>query len=168
MDGIGSINDYIEAFEGAMGGTADAVSINGCASFELVTLREVPQMDCGAEEEVAQYLSISADGQVQFHANTYHQGPGHYGIGRVLQTRIATGAVQEITRLLDTWLYMRGEENWTPAENVGKWYLRIRSADGKEQIHRGSLEGAFLDGIDISWFVRERVPIADLYLFDQN
>lgn len=165
MDGIGSINDYIEAFENAVSAT-DTVSIHGCASFELITLRDIPNVNFSADEEIAQYISIASDGQIQFHANTYHHGSGHYGIGRVMNTQISLSTVQEITRLLDAWLYTR-DENWAPSENAGKWYLKIRSADGKEQFYRGSLDGAFLDGIDISWFIRQRISITQLFLFDQ-
>lgn len=168
MDGIGSIYDYMEAFEEAVDGTTDAVSIRDAASFELVTLQDVSHTSRGAEEEIAQYLSIGVDGQIQFHTNTYHLGPGHYGIGRVMHLQISPATVCEITRMLDTWLYMKGEENWSPAENTGKWYLRIRSVDDKERVYRGALEGAFLDGIDISWFLRERIPVPELYLFDQS
>lgn len=165
MDGIGSINDYIEAFENAVEPT-DKVSIYGCASLELVTIRDIPGIHFDADEEIAQYLSIGADGPIQFHANTYHNGPGHYGIGRVMNAQISQSTFLEITRLLDTWLFTR-DENWLPSENAGKWYLKIRCADGKEQIYRGSLDGAFLDGIDISWFMRQRIPIDQLFLFDQ-
>ncbi len=35
-------------------------------------------------------------------------------------------------------------------------------------MQRGNLEGAFFAGLDISQFIRERVPVDGLYLFNQN
>lgn len=170
MDNVGiSLYDFMEALEADTAPQiADRVDIAGCAMFEIVTLREVPGRTYDAAAEVEQHLAIAADGAVRFRANTYHKGPGQHGIGRVEDANIPRGTVQEISRLLDTWLYMRASQDWMQPEDIGKWYLRVRFADGREQLQRGSLDGAFMDGIDIGQFMRERIPIAGLYLFDQD
>lgn len=168
MDRIGSISDYMEVFEELeAAATSERLSFSDCESLEIVTMRQVPGRTFAADEEVVQHVRIGTDGRIGFHANTYHHGLGHYGIGRVLEAEIAPAVVQEITRLLDTWLFTRNQE-WSTSEDVGRWYLRVRHRDGKEQIQRGSLEGAFVMEMDVSQFLRERVPIGNLYLFDQE
>lgn len=142
------------------------VSVAGCAEFAILTRRAVTGQTYTPTDEVVQQLQIAADGQVQFRANTYHNGPGRLGIGRVLEASIPAASVQEIGRMLDTWLYTRADSGWEPSADGGVWYLRVRQADGREQIQRGPLDGAFVAGMDLSWFVRERVPIEGLFLFD--
>lgn len=170
--GLGiSLNDYMDQLEADLAPRiAETVTISGSASFELVTLRIVSGMVCDDKEEVEQHLEIKADGQIRFRANTYHYGPGRLGIGRVQDAAIPRLAVQEISRMLDTWLYTRQGQVWTQPENIGKWYLRVRFEDGREQVQWGALDGAFLPeiGIDISQFIRSRVPIDHLYVFDQD
>lgn len=168
MDGLGSINDYIEIFEGLEETErTTTVSVRDCASLELVTQRAMAGRDYEAADEVVQRLTIAADGAVSLRANTWHHGPQALGIGRILDIRIPRAAVSEITRLLDTWLFTR-DQAWSPAEDAGRWYLRIRQQDGKEQIQRGSLDGAFVMEMDVAQFIRERIPIEGLYLFDQD
>lgn len=168
MDRVGSISDYIEIFEELEAADVSGrVSVSRCKSLELVTMRLISDQEYRPEDEIVQHVSMGADGKIGFHTNTYHQGPGHYGIGRVLQTEIPTASVQEMFRLLDTWLFTR-QQDWAPAEGAGKWYLRVRQQDGREEIQRGLTDGAFMDGIDICQFMRERIPISDLYLFDQE
>lgn len=168
--GLGiSLNDYMEQLEADLAPRiSDKVTISGSALFEIVTLRVVPGETYDAADEVEQHLAIAADGKVRFRANTYHNGPGRLGIGRVQDTAIPVAAVQEIARMLDTWLYMRDGEAWSQPANTGKWYLRVRFDDGREQVQRGALDGAFLEGMDIAQFIRERVPIDHLYLFDEH
>lgn len=168
--GLGiSLNDFMEQFEADLAPTiADTVTLSGCARFELVTQRMVPGTAYAATDEVEQHLAISAAGEVRFRANTYHHGPGRLGIGRIRVAAIPRASVQEICRTLDTWLYMRDGEAWTQPADTGKWYLRVQFGDGREQVLRGALDGAFLPeiGMDISGFIRNRIPIKDLYLFD--
>lgn len=168
--GLGiSLNDYMDQLEADLAPKiSDKVTLSGCALFELVTLRIVPGRAYDAAEEVEQHLAISAGGAVQFRGNTYHRGPGHLGIGRIQDAVIPQAAVQEICRLLDTWLYTRENAAWTQPTDRGKWYLRVRFDDGREQVQRGALDGAFLEGIDVSQFIRERIPLDQLYLFDQE
>lgn len=168
--GLGvSLNDYIEQLEADLApAIAEQVTLSGCARFEIVTRRAVEGQSYDPRDEVDQHLTITADGRVLFRANTYHHGPGRYGIGRVLETRIPKATVQEICRTLDTWLYTRAGKEWTSADHVGQWYLRVHFGDGREQVQRGSLEGAVVADIDISWFIRARVPVENLYLFDQT
>lgn len=144
------------------------VSVAGCAEFAILTRRAVEEQTYAPTDEVVQQLTIAADGQVQFRANTYHNGPGRFGIGRVTEASISRAAVQEIGRMLDTWLYTRADAEWQPSAGQGVWYLRVRQADGREQIQRGPLDGAFVAGMDLSWFIRERVPVEGLFLFDQS
>lgn len=167
--GLGiSLNDYMEQLEADLApAISEQVTLSGCEMFELVTLRTVPGRSYDPAEEVEQHLGISTGGEIRFRANTYHNGPGRLGIGRVLKAEIPVSAVQEICRMLDTWLYTRGDEAWSQPADTGKWYLRVRFADGREQVQRGALGGAFLEGIDVAQFVRERVPIDHLYLFDE-
>lgn len=168
MERVGSISDYMEIFEELeAAASSERVSFSDCESLEIVTMREAPGRTFCADEEMIQRLLISKDGQVQLRANTYHHGPGHYGIGRILDVEIPPAAVQEIIRLLDTWLFTR-DQAWTISEDVGKWYLRVRQHGGKEQIQRGILDGAFVMEMDVSQFIRERVPVDSLYLFDQD
>lgn len=168
--GLGiSLHDYMEQLEADLAPQiAEQVTLSGCARFELVTLRLVAGAAYDSTEEVEQHLTISADGEIRFRANTYHNGPGRLGIGRVQDARIPKATVQEICRMLDTWLYMRGDETWSQPADTGRWYLRVRFADGREQVQRGALTGAYMEGMDIAQFVRERVPIEGLYLFDES
>lgn len=168
--GLGiSLNDYMEQLEADLAPQiSEQVTLSGCARFELVTLRLVVGNTYDPHDEVEQHLAIAADGEIHFRANTYHNGPGRLGIGRVQDAAIPKATVQEICRMLDTWLYMRGDEVWSQPADTGKWYLRVRFADGREQVQRGALNGAYMEGLDIAQFVRERVPIDRLYLFDNE
>lgn len=168
--GLGiSLNDYIDQLtEDLAPAIAEKVTLSGCSTFELVTLRMVPDRTFDASEEVEQHLAIQADGQIQFRSNTYHGGAGRLGIGRIKQARIPVAAVQEICRMLDTWLYTREAQVWTQPADCGKWYLRVRFDDGREQILRGAADGAYLMEMDISAFIRDRIPIDRLYLFDED
>lgn len=164
-----SLYDYMDQLESDLAPEiSENLSLSGCASFELTTQRYAEGRTFVPEDEVLQRLTIATDGTVRLRANTYHNGPRSLGIGRILDTTIPTTSVQEICRLLDTWLYMHESADWDQTHDNGQWYLRVRSADGKERIHRGPLDGAFLDGIDISWFMRQRIPIPQIYLFDQS
>lgn len=168
--GLGiSLYDFMEQFEESMAPRiAEDVTLSCCAQFELVTLRIVPGRTYAAEEEIEQHVAVSTDGTIRFRTNTYHHGPGRLGIGRVQEATIPRAVVQEICRMLDTWLYTRKEQSWSPSADAGKWYLRVRFENGLEQVQRGELGGAFLEGIDVSQFLRERIPIPGLYLFDQD
>lgn len=168
--GLGiSLNDYMDQLEADLAPSiSEAVTLSGSAIFELVTLRIVSGRSYAPDEEVEQHLAISADGTIRFRANTFHYGPGRLGIGRIEQTTIPVSAVQEICRILDTWLYTRGEQSWTSSSETGRWYLRVRFSDGREQVQHGSTEGAYLMEMDLSQFIRERIPLDRLYLFDQD
>lgn len=168
--GLGiSLNDYMDQLEADLApAIADKVSLAGCAQFEIITRRAVSGHSYAPTEEVAQHLVISEKGQIQFRANTWHNGPGKYGIGRVLETSIPASSVQEICRILDTWLYTREKDHWEPTADTGQWYIRVHQHDGREQIQRGSLTGAYVADMDLSWFIRDRITIETLYLFDQN
>lgn len=168
--GLGiSLNDFMEQLEADMAPRiAEQVTLSGSAQFELVTLRMREGRIYEPADEVEQHLVITTDGTVRFRANTYHNGPGRLGIGRIQDAAIPRSTVQEICRLLDTWLYMRGNENWSQPADAGRWYLRATFADGREQVQRGALDGAYLEGMDIAQFIRERVPIDELYLFDES
>lgn len=168
--GLGiSLNDYMDQLEADMAPLiAQDVSVSTCASFELVTSRINEGQTFDPADEVEQHLTIERSGQVHLRTNTWHHGVGRLGIGRILDTTTSPAAVREICRMLDAWLYTIEQSTWDSTQNPIRWYLRVRFDDGREQIRRGRSDGAWLEGMDISQFIRERIPLEQLYLFDEN
>lgn len=140
-------------------------SITDADLVEITTV--LPQEEnCDPGKETEQHLYLSPRGQVTFRSFTYGKGPGKRGIGRYEKTNISPSAALEILQLLDTFLYLRRNENWKPDAASGSWMVRTaREGEGTEMT-AGALQGAVVDGMDLSFMIRTRIPIPDLFLFD--
>lgn len=135
-------------------------------AVELVTdlgeeAQEVPE-----QQEVRQHLVLEHDGHVAFRSYTAGKGPGKRGIGRVQETDISPAAMQEILQLLDAFWYFRKDTRWSGTKEEARWVLFCRRAGEGTGMIQGELSGAFVAGMDLSFFMRQRIPIPKLFLFD--
>ncbi len=127
----------------------DAVSYGPCPS---------------AEDEVAQKITISRSGRVWFTSYLWNTGFGEFKVGRKMQLSIGAKAAEEI---LDVIRRYRNTPKDGYVTDIGDWEMKIKNADGDLFQDEGSNMGAGLDdGTDVSEFIRERVPIENLFLFD--
>ncbi len=171
-----SLYDFMEAFEKGMEPELMGhVNLAGCEMFELTTNRMYKGAEYAPEEEVVQHLAIRKDGVVRFTSNTYHKGEGKLGIGRVVDAKISAGTMKEICDLVDSWLFSTGSQAFNLDEPKGRWILRARFEDGgsyesggREDLQQGTLAPAFFAGIDICQFIRERIPVSGMYLFEDQ
>lgn len=134
--------------------------------IELVTDLDYPGAALAPEDEVRQQLILSKRGAVVFRSARYYHGKGHYGIGRYEEKHIPASSVREIFQLLDTWLFVQKPAVWEPSADRGSWIIRTSFDEGSAEMERGALTDAVVDGIHLSDFIRERIPISDLFLFD--
>lgn len=142
-------------------------SLSSASQIEMITERGSQRQHVWQpDDEVRQQLVIGRDGNIVFRSLKYFKGKGHYSIGRYETTQMTSGTAKEIYQLLDTWLFVSRPQRWNPDSEAGSWLLRVRHEEGPTGIERGSLTGAFVDGIDVSSFIRQRVPVAGLFLFD--
>lgn len=167
--GIGgvSLEEFMNQLEEDMSaGEALAQSVSSAERLELITDRDYPGAVLQPDDEARQQLVLSAGGVIVFRSVRYYRGKGHYGIGRYEEKRVAPAAVREIFSLLDTWLFVQKPQLWSPETDRGSWVIRAGFAEGNTQMERGRLEGAVVDGVDLSDFIRQRIPIGNLFLFD--
>ena len=161
--------DYMERLESDLEPEiAEDLSLKACKAVAITTSREAEGLVFPAEAEIEQRLVITAKGHVQFRSFTYHGGSGHHGIGRALETDIPETSVREMMDILDAWLFSRSGQTWQKPDACGTWKILALHAGGGEDMQRGNLDGAFFAGLDISQFIKERVPVDGLYLFNQN
>ena len=132
------------------------------------------ETDLGEEEngdpgrEAVQHLYLARDGSITFRSFTGGKGRGKRGIGRYETCSVSAAAVLEILQLLDTFLYLRSSERWSGREEDARWVIRsARRGEGTEMT-AGALEGASCGGMDLTYFIRQRIPIPDLLLFDRG
>lgn len=167
--GIGgvSIQEFMDQLEEDMS-ASEALNqpVSSAERLELITDRDFPGAALLPEDEVRQQLILSSRGGVVFRSVRYYRGKGHYGIGRYEERHVASSTVKEIFSLLDTWLFVQKPQLWDPETDHGSWIIRAGFAEGNTQMERGSLTGAVVDGIDLSDFIRQRIPIGGLFLFD--
>lgn len=141
-------------------------AVSAAAAIEIVTSRDYPGAKLSSEDEAQQQLMISKGGLVVLRTMKYFKGKGHYSIGRYEKANIAPSTVSEIFNLMDTWLFMTDLTPWNKAEDRGSWTLRVSHDTGHAEMMRGALTGASVDGIDLSQFIRVRIPIRHLFLFE--
>ncbi len=170
--GLGlSLNDYLDLVESDLApAISEITSLTGCKTLSFTTMRP-KEGEYSPEDEVEQRLVLEADGNAALRCFTYNKGEGHHGIGRVTEGKVRPNAMKEILHMMDTWLYSRRKKAadiWNSGDGSGRWILHVRFADGRVQVQTGKTEGAFYAGIDISQFIRERLPFDGLLLFDDR
>lgn len=165
----GSIEELMDRFEQDLAPEiAENTSVEGARAVSLECDREYPGAEFLSEDEVRQKLVITRQGEVSLRSYTWNKGHGRGGIGRVLDTSVSPVAVKEIFRMLDVWNYGRPAQTWQPQKNCGTWTLRILQGNDHQQMLRGNLTGASAAGWDLSDFIRSRIPVQGLYLFDER
>jgi hypothetical protein len=116
-------------------------------------------------DEVEQHLTISATGRVWFTGYNYDGGFGKYKIGRKQQFSIEKKIVDEILNLFSQ--YCEREHLLCYATDIGIWEMEITDTEDKKYIFKGSLCGAVSVGdTDLTDYIREQIPIDDLFIFD--
>ena len=163
-----SLNDYMDLLEEEMApDIADKITLKDCRALEITTKRAFEGCAFRPEEEAEQHLILAGNGQVRLRTHTYNRGEGRYGIGRILEGQIEKAAMAEILNTLDSWLFTRSGRAWEKKADAGTWRIRVVYADGREAVQQGPLTGAFLADMDVSGFMRYRLPFDGLYLFDE-
>ncbi|MDD5940440.1 MAG: hypothetical protein PUC46_06650 [Lachnospiraceae bacterium] len=167
--GLGlSLEDFSEAFERDLAPEiSEAVSLKDAEAVSIFSDRSCPGRVFRPEEEIQQRLVIFSSGKISFRSFTYWKGDGHHGIGRMLDTKIDGTAAGEILQMLDTWLFTQKNRDWKK-EDTGRWRILVHFQDGRDEMQGGNLEGAFLPDINVSAFIRDRIPISGLILFDED
>ena len=130
------------------------------------------ETDLGDEEhadpadEIVQHLYLARDGKITFRSFTRGKGRGARGVGRYETCTVPAQTVQEIRQLLDMVLYMQSGENWSGRDADPRWVIRAARRGEGTEMTAGKPEGAFAGGMDLSYLIRQRIPIPDLFLFD--
>lgn len=114
-------------------------------------------------DEVEQHLTISSTGRVW--CNRYIFGEGYnYVLNRKEQVSIGKDAAVHILGLISDLLLTYQSYFVT---DVGDWKMEIRYRNGDKKKIDGPLIGnVFVDDIDLSDYIRSKVPIEDLFVFD--
>ena len=170
--GLGlSLNDYLDLVEEDLApAISEITSLTGCKTLSFTTTRP-KEGDYLPEDEVEQRLVLEADGNAALRCFTFNKGEGHHGIGRGQEGKVRPNSMKEILHMMDTWLYSRREnaaDMWKKEDNCGRWILHVKFSDGRVQVQTGKAEGAFYAGMDVSQFIRERLPFEGLLLFDDR
>ena len=115
-------------------------------------------------DPVEQRLTISSTGRVWFSEYLYGNGyPEKYPLGRKIQLSIGKGrAAAILSRLVDVrdsgMLLMY-------CTDIGTWEMTLTDRAGNRSELSCSMNGLLFDGIELSDYIRERVPIEGLAVF---
>lgn len=116
------------------------------------------------DDEVEQHLIISDDGKVIFTAYKYGNGYEEYDICREQRLVIDKSLALEI---LDLFLQYKnnGGINYFVTD-IGLWEMIMTDTDNNTHHFDGSLCGGVMVGdIDLTKYLRERIPIDRLFVF---
>ena len=116
------------------------------------------------KDPVEQRLTISSTGRVWFSEYLYGNGyPGKYPLGRKTQLSIGeTRAAAILSKLADV------RDSSMPlmhCTDIGTWEMTLTDRAGNRSELSCSMNGLLFDGIELSDYIRERVPIEGLAVF---
>lgn len=119
------------------------------------------------DDEVEQHLTISANGGIWFTGYKYGNGFGRFEISRRQQFNIGKSAVKKILELFSQ--YIESDQLTCDATDIGTWEMEIIDTDGKSLNFKGALCGGVTVGdTDMTYYLREQIPIQNLFVFENN
>ena len=116
------------------------------------------------EDLVEQRLTISSTGRVWFSEYLYGNGyPEKYPLGRKMQLSIGKDrAAAILSKLAD----VRGSGMpLMHCTDIGTWEMTLTDRAGNRSEVSCSMNGLLFDGIELSDYIRERIPIEGLAVF---
>ena len=116
------------------------------------------------EDPVEQRLTISSTGRVWFSEYLYGNGyPEKYPLGRKMQLSIGKDrAAAILSKLADV------RDSGMPlmhCTDIGTWEMTLTDRAGNRSELSCSMNGLLFDGIELSDYIRERIPIEGLAVF---
>ena len=116
------------------------------------------------EDPVEQRLTISSTGRVWFSEYLYGNGYlGKYPLGRKMQLSIGKDrAAAILSKLADV------RDSGMPlmhCTDIGTWEMTLTDRVGNRSELSCSMNGLLIDGIELSDYIRERIPIEGLAIF---
>lgn len=140
--------------------------------MQIQTVRIVSNNICYGPEplpndEVEQHLTISASGRVWFTGYKYANGFGKFEISRKHQFNIGKSVVKDILELFSQ--YLDSDKLTCYATDIGTWEMEITDNKGEVYTFKGSLCGGVTVGdIDITFYLRQHIPVSNLFVFEDN
>ena len=116
------------------------------------------------EDPVEQRLTISSTGRVWFSEYLYGIGyPENYPLGRKMQLSIGKDrAAAILSKLADV------RDSGMPlihCTDIGIWEMTMTDKDGGKNYLSGSMNGLVVRHVDLTSFIRDRIPIEGLAVF---
>ena len=116
------------------------------------------------EDPVEQRLTISSTGRVWFSEYLYGNGyPEKYPLGRKVQLSIGKDrAAAILSKLADV------RDSGMPlmhCTDIGTWEMTLTDRVGNRSELSCSMNGLLIDGIELSDYIRERIPIEGMAIF---
>lgn len=116
-------------------------------------------------DEVEQHLTVSATGDVWFIGYNYGRGFENYKKRREKKLSIEKRKAEHILSLFSQYFFKNPPTLF--ATDIGQWELIIVDIAGNVHKFKGSLFGEIMVGdIDITDYIRENIPINNLFVFD--
>lgn len=112
-----------------------------------------------------QHLTVSATGDVWFIGYNYGRGFENYKKRREKKLSIEKRKAEHILSLFSQYFFKNPPTLF--ATDIGQWELIIVDIAGNVHKFKGSLFGEIMVGdIDITDYIRENIPINNLFVFD--
>ncbi len=132
----------------------------------LAELISDPMDPKGTEGSPArQTLTILSNGRVTFREDRYGQGSALVK-GKTLQGGIGREKATAMLNLLGDYSLCYYPGNPVPA--CGLWTLTLKEQNGTEKSMQGSMTGIRLRDLEFGAFLRERIPLPNLWLFGEE
>jgi len=114
-------------------------------------------------DEVEQHLTITDTGRVWF--SRYIFGAGKHLLKEKMQIAIDGDVAKNILSMVEAYT---DEGIETFATDVGMWKMTLTDINGNTENYSGSLVGeVYGNGIDITEYIREHLPLEYIFAFDE-
>lgn len=119
------------------------------------------------EEEVEQYLTMTADGYVWFSGFKYGKGFGKFECIRMQQIYLEKAKINQVFSVLFKYFTEVFDDIFI--KDIGSWKMTMTNTEGREFFFKGSMCADYkADGMYLSEMLRDVLKIKDLFVFDGN
>lgn len=119
------------------------------------------------EDEVEQYLTMTADGYAWFSGFKYGKGFGKFECIRMQQVYLEKAKINQIFSVLFN--YFTEVFDDILIKDIGSWEMTMTNTEGREFFFKSSLCVDYkAEGLYLSEMLRDALKIKDLFVFDGN
>ena len=137
------------------------------AKISIVSSDTVAKKQFDTEKEIEHHIDINHTGKLLFTAYNFHESLEYYDVSRCQEHQLELLETREITRTFSDFFRNCYKEMY--ANDKGIWTLEITNRQNISYYYRGSFDALLpVEDTDLSNFIRSRLKIKDLLLFDGN